>query len=330
MGCEGRIIESPYLPSMYDHELHPQHAPIPPEFCGNVLIHVPSVLRSGDGLITFDAAAYHPGATRALRAIFADWDSELKLASSRPVVYAGPLVSGRHGWRTPPNANKEQSPLQDNLGAFLDKQLRERGERSVLLVSFGSMFWPSDPAKLGAVLDVLVETNVPFVMSCASPFAAIPDETKRKVDAYSSAFLSQWVPQQSVLEHKATGWCMSHAGHNTVLECITAGVPMILWPIDADQAQNAVHLTDTLRIAYELLEVRHGAGLGPIRRLQDRTPSGTLDAVRAEAQKVLAQAFGEDGMEKRERLRNVQAELAAAWQDGGIARAEVEAFLEEL
>ena len=52
----------------------------------------------------------------------------------------------------------------------------------------------------------------------------------------------------------------------------------ILWPIAADQPVNAIHLTDHIGAAYELIEVRDGAGLGPILR-NGKTPTGTLDAV---------------------------------------------------
>ncbi|KAI0349915.1 UDP-Glycosyltransferase/glycogen phosphorylase [Trametes cingulata] len=308
MATTGRIIRSPYLPPVYDHECHPQSAPVSPEFCGDILIRVAGVFRDTDGVITFDAAEYHPEATASLRASFAK--------TSRKVVYAGPLV---------PQAGETGSDVK----AFLDAQLASRGERSVILISFGSMFWPSDAAKLGTVLEVLMDKNIPFVMSCCSPFAAIPDNTKRRLEEYDGAFLSNWIPQQAALTHPAMGWCLSHAGHNSVLECIHAGVPMILWPIDADQPANAIHLSEHLDVGYELLEVRHGAGLGPILRT-GRTPSGTFDAVRAEMRDVLGRAFGGDGEAKRVRLQAVREKLRGVWEEGGSARREVEAFLDGL
>ncbi|KAI0363505.1 UDP-Glycosyltransferase/glycogen phosphorylase [Pilatotrama ljubarskyi] len=307
----GKIVRSPYLPPVYDHECRPQSVPVSTEFCGDVLIRVAGVFRDTDGVITFDAAEYHPEATAALRASFAE--------TSRNVVYAGPLVSGGGS----PGKSKSESDVRTFLGA----QLGSRGERSVILISFGSMFWPSDPAKLGAVLEVLMDKNIPFVLSCCSPFAAIPDDTRRKLEEYDSAFLSNWIPQQAVLAHPATGWCLTHAGHNSVLECILAGVPMILWPIDADQPANAIHLTEQLKVGYELLEVRHGVGLGPILRT-GRTLTGSLEAVRAELLDVLQRAFGADGEAKRVRLAGLREKLQDVWEEGGVARREVEAFLD--
>ncbi|KAI0649586.1 UDP-Glycosyltransferase/glycogen phosphorylase [Trametes meyenii] len=303
MASRGEVIRSPYLPPMYDYEIHPQAAPVPPD-----------ILRDTDGIITFDAADYHPEATAWTRAWLAQ--------TNRKIVFAGPLVA----------CARMELPVAGNtsdLLAFLDAQLASRGERSVVLISFGSMFWPSDPAKVGAVLDVLIDRDIPFVLSRCSPFASMPDETKTKLAEYSGAYVSDWILQQEVLNHPAMGWCITHVGHNTVLECILAAVPMILWPIDADQAPNAVYLTDTLRVAYELLEVRHGTGLGPIFRTGVQ-PSGTLDAVRVELQGVLAQAFGDDGEAKRARVKSLGTTLGSAWADGGAAKREVEELLDAL
>ena len=63
---------------------------------------------------------------------------------------------------------------------------------------------------------------------------------------------------------------------------LTDITPRICWPFSADQPLNAMHITENLDIAYELLEVRTGPGLKPVHRT-GKAPVGTLDAVRAEA-----------------------------------------------
>ncbi|KAI9067516.1 glycosyltransferase family 1 protein [Trametes sanguinea] len=343
---KGELVKSPCLPLMYDYEYHPQSVDFPPDFAGNVLIHVNRCLREADGMITIDAAEYHPPTTAVVRAWFAP----------RPAYFAGPLVPRTAG--TEGVLDADQSAVE--VTRFLDARLQSHGERSVMLISYGSMFWPADSAKVGAVLDVLMDQGIPFVsvaspvtrdltlihgcavwddigdddddgqvLSRCSPRSSIPDETASRLEAYDGAFVAKWVPQQAVLAHPATGWCITHAGHNSVLECITSNVPMILWPIDADQAANAIHLAEELRVAYELVEVRHGAGLGTVHRT-GRTPRGTVEAVKSEIRDVLARAFGGDGEEKRARLGLLRSELQAAWAEGGVARREVEAFLDSL
>ncbi|KAJ2972677.1 hypothetical protein NUW54_g12212 [Trametes sanguinea] len=183
---------------------------------------------------------------------------------------------------------------------FVSRILKSRGPKSLLYISFGASMWPKYPEKLWAFLDVVMERRIPFILSHASEFAQIPDDVREKLSWYNLGLLSSWCPQQMILNHPVTGWFLTHCGHCSVMEAISAGVPMICWPFAADGALNAVHLTDTLKCAYELLEVRTGHGLRRVYRTGVR-PVGTLDALRSEARAVLEQAFGEDGERRRER-----------------------------
>ncbi|KAI0349914.1 UDP-Glycosyltransferase/glycogen phosphorylase [Trametes cingulata] len=310
----GRVVQSQCLPAMYDYEFYPQGLQVPPAFSGRIFIRIPRVLQEADGAITFDAAAYHPEATAA----FQDWFAE----TSRRVFYVGPLVAAA------------RSPVQTDEGTgsvreFLDEQLATYGERAVIYISFGSLFWPMDIDKIEAVLDVLMERDFSFVLTRPSPFYTLSEEMKHRLHQYRRAFIADWVPQRAVLDHPATGWCLTHGGHNTVLECVLAGVPMILWPIVMDQATNAVYLTHKLNVAYELLEVRHGTGLGTVYRT-GKKPSGTVDAVKAELHGVLDQVFGPDGEDKRTRLRKLSCTLQEAWEAEGPSRQACEGFLDDI
>lgn len=101
----------------------------------------------------------------------------------------------------------------------------------------------------------------------------------------------------------------------------------ICWPYQADQPINSLHLTDNLDIAYELLEVRNGHGLKPIYRT-GITPSGTLDAVRTETNRVLDQAFGDDGKKKRANVEKLRDSLSQVWTEQGSAQVALERLLD--
>lgn len=101
----------------------------------------------------------------------------------------------------------------------------------------------------------------------------------------------------------------------------------ICWPFAADQPLNSVHLTENLDIAYELLEVRTGEGLKPIYRT-GKTPTGTLEAVRAEANAVLEKAFSEDGERRRANMRTLKEASLGLWKEGGTARIATEQLLD--
>lgn len=57
-----------------------------------------------------------------------------------------------------------------------------------------------------------------------------------------------WVPQVQILNHRSVGGFLSHCGWNSSLESIAGGVPMVAWPLYAEQALNATMLTEELRV----------------------------------------------------------------------------------
>ncbi|RYR54747.1 hypothetical protein Ahy_A06g030030 isoform B [Arachis hypogaea] len=60
--------------------------------------------------------------------------------------------------------------------------------------------------------------------------------------------LVNWAPQTQILSHSSTGGFLTHCGWNSTLESIVMGVPMITWPLFAEQRMNAVLLTEGLKV----------------------------------------------------------------------------------
>ncbi|XP_021748197.1 hydroquinone glucosyltransferase-like [Chenopodium quinoa] len=58
-----------------------------------------------------------------------------------------------------------------------------------------------------------------------------------------------WAPQLKVLSHKSTGGFLSHCGWNSTLESIVYGLPMIAWPLYAEQRMSAVLLNEGIKVA---------------------------------------------------------------------------------
>ncbi|CAI0455482.1 unnamed protein product [Linum tenue] len=109
-----------------------------------------------------------------------------------------------------------------------------------------------------------------------------------------------WAPQMEVLSHVATGGFVSHCGWNSTVESIVNGVPMIAWPLYAEQRMNAVLLEKDFEIA---LRPRAGEN-GVIGREEiARVVKGLMHV--------------EEGAAVRERMAKLKVAAAEAVTEGG-------------
>ncbi|KAJ1263747.1 hypothetical protein BS78_09G210100 [Paspalum vaginatum] len=118
-----------------------------------------------------------------------------------------------------------------------------------------------------------------------------------------------WAPQVDVLHHRATGAFVTHCGWNSVLEGITAGVPMICWPLYAEQKMNKVFM------------VEYGVGVEMVGWQQ-----GLVKAEEVET-KVRFVMESEDGDKLRAKVMAHKQAAAMAWKHGGSSRAAFGEFL---
>jgi UDP:flavonoid glycosyltransferase YjiC (YdhE family) len=74
-----------------------------------------------------------------------------------------------------------------------------------------------------------------------------------------------WAPQGAILRHNSVGGFVTHCGWNSVLEAVCEGVPMIAWPMYAEQRLNRLIMVEEMKVALKLYETNgfvSGAELG--------------------------------------------------------------------
>ncbi|CAN1840046.1 UDP-glycosyltransferase 89B2 [Linum perenne] len=120
-----------------------------------------------------------------------------------------------------------------------------------------------------------------------------------------------WAPQVMILNHRAVGAFLTHCGWNSVLEGIAAGVPMLTWPMGADQFIDARLLVEELKLAVRVCEGK------------ESVPESDVVASQ------LSELMKEERVE-RKRAKELSVAAKEAVMDGGSSVKDMESLVEHL
>ncbi|KAL0400671.1 UNVERIFIED_CONTAM: UDP-glycosyltransferase 88B1 [Sesamum latifolium] len=123
--------------------------------------------------------------------------------------------------------------------------------------------------------------------------------------------LKSWAPQVAVLNHESVGGFVTHCGWNSVLEAVWAAVPMVTWPLYAEQKMNRVVLVEELKVALRLEVAEDGF------------------VAAEEVERRLRELMGsEKGREIRKVVEEKSVEARAAMREGGSSIAAIGKLVE--
>ena len=164
----------------------------------------------------------------------------------KKIILVGPQLPDYFFADEPTTALKKSSTSTkiSDVIEFMNKAHRTHGPKSVLYISFGTLFYPFlFPSHINTLINTLLETGTPFVFSRAPmTYAPIPSELENKTQESGLGLLVDWVPQQELLAHPALMAFLTHGGANSMFESLTLGVVNVIWPFMADQPQHAAFL----------------------------------------------------------------------------------------
>lgn len=186
------------------------------------------------------------------------------------------------------------------------KWLNAHKEKSVLYIAFGSLgnIVPGVFHELALGLEA---GGVPFLwalkLTPAQKEELLPEGFLERIQSSGMGFIeSGWAPQTQILMHPAVGGFLSHCGWNSTLESLCAGVPMITWPLSADQPMNARFLVDVKKVAVTVLSgsadesvVTHDDISKAIKRLFGDEEGKQIAKNSLELKKLLASLVAEGG-----------------------------------
>ncbi|KAJ1285269.1 hypothetical protein BS78_03G267400 [Paspalum vaginatum] len=229
-----------------------------------------------------------------------------------PVYPIGPLVAKAAGT----DMDREAAERPECL-AWLDAQ----PERSVVFLCWGSKGQLSEE-QIKEIAAGLEKSGQRFLWVVSAP--AGTDDPKPELGALlpegflertkeHGLVLKSWAPQVDVLNHPAVGAFVTHCGWNSALEAIAAGVPMLCWPLGAEQKMNKVLMTEEMGIGVELQGYN----------------TGFIEAEEIEA-KVRLVLESEEGRELRTRVAELKKEAEEALEDGGSSQASFLRFLSDV
>ncbi|KAJ9164400.1 hypothetical protein P3X46_023978 [Hevea brasiliensis] len=194
-------------------------------------------------------------------------------------------------WPIGPVLLSKRSQDQIGITSELCKNwLNTKPVNSVLYISFGSQntISASQMMELAMALEASGKNFIwvvrpPIGFDINLEFRAkdwFPEGFEERIkDSKRGLLVHKWAPQLEILSHKSVSAFLSHCGWNSVLESLSYGVPLIGWPMAAEQFYNVKLLEEKIGVCVEvargkICEVSHEDIVKKIELVMNGTDKG--------------------------------------------------------
>ncbi|KAI4300363.1 hypothetical protein L6164_033751 [Bauhinia variegata] len=245
-------------------------------------------------------------------------------------------VTGHKVWRIGPvslsnkdNLDKAQRGTRHSHEAsqHLLKWLDSWPPSSVIYVCLGSLnrVIPEQLIELGFGLEL---TNRPFIWVIRGSYRREETENFLLESGFEERvkgrglLIRGWAPQVLTLSHTAIGAFLTHCGWNSTLEGICAGVPLITFPLFAEQFYNE-------KVVLQILETGVKVGGEDVLHFGQEEKFGVR--VRKESVKMaIEKVMGEGKEKRRERARHYANMAKKAIEEGGSSYHNMSLLIEDI
>ncbi|XP_010526965.1 PREDICTED: UDP-glucosyl transferase 73B2-like [Tarenaya hassleriana] len=230
----------------------------------------------------------------------------------------GPLSLCNRGFEEKAERGKKASIDEHECLKWLDSKEPE----SVIYVSFGSMakFTNEQLKEIAAGLEGSGQDFIWVVMKNGGKGEKeewLPEGYEERIKG-KGLIIRGWAPQMLILDHQAIGGFVTHCGWNSVLEGVAAGLPMVTWPVGAEQFYNEKLITQVLKTGVRVGERKWVNFVG------DFTGRDKVEKA------VKAVMVGEAAEERRRRAKELAQMAKATVEKGGCSYSDLNRLMEDL
>ncbi|CAL5081256.1 unnamed protein product [Urochloa decumbens] len=150
----------------------------------------------------------------------------------------GPLCLARH------SSSVDQARVKPTWIQWLDEKADDG--RAVLYIALGTLIAIPE-VQLKEVANGLDRADVDFIWAVRPGDVDLGMGFEDRIKGRGKV-VRDWVDQWEILQHASIRGFLTHGGWNSVLESITVGVPMVVWPMEFEQPVNARFVVDELKV----------------------------------------------------------------------------------
>ncbi|XP_009354715.2 UDP-glucose flavonoid 3-O-glucosyltransferase 7-like [Pyrus x bretschneideri] len=235
-------------------------------------------------------------------------------------------VFGRKAWHIGPVSSVNKAADDE---ASLDRHeclnwLSSKKPNSVVYICFGSItnFIDSQLQEIAAGLEASGQEFIWVVKREKNDKEEwLPEGFEERMEG-KGLIIRGWAPQVPILEHEAIGAFVTHCGWNSILEGASAGVPMITWPVSAEQFYNEKLVTVVLKTGVAVGAKQWGTFLDVMTEA-----SVKREAIEKAVNQVMVSEEAE-GMRGRARVLREMAKRAV--EEGGSSFSDLTSLIQEL